>query len=164
MPNPEIDPNVDTAQGNAGVDEPDYKALYEQLKSDSRKWEQRAKENKAKADQLDELMAGNSSVEERIAALEAENKAMKDAKKRQQMIAEVASESGLPIEHVAVLGGTDKETLLEQAKELAAYIESVKPKGAPNVPEAGMFPRGSADTTKTNAQQFGDFIDQMLRH
>ena len=71
MPNPDIDPNAGAAQGGEGGQEPDYKALYEQLKAESRKWEDRSKQNKAKADKLDELMAGNDSIEERIAALEA---------------------------------------------------------------------------------------------
>lgn len=161
--NPNIDPNASAAQGGEGGQEPDYKALYEQLKAESRKWEDRSKQNKAKADKLDELMAGNDSIEERIAALEAENKAMKDAEARQKMIAEVASETGLPADRVAVLAGADKETLLEQAKELAAYIDSIKPKGAPNAPEAGLFPRG-AQSNKSAAQQFGDAIDMMLGH
>lgn len=157
MPNPDVDP-TSAAQGGEG-NEPDYKALYEQLKAESRKWEDRSKQNKAKADKLDELMAGNDSIEERIAALEAENKAMKDAETRHALVAKVASEVGLPESVVAALNGKDEETLTAQAKAVA----DLKPKGAPNLPEAGKFPR---DTTakKTTAQQFGDVIDQMLGH
>lgn len=136
MPNP--DTNIENpAQDNDGGKEPDYKALYEQLKSESRKWEERSKANKAKADQLDQLMAGNDSVEERIAALEAENKAMKDAKARQELVAKVAAEVGLSESIVASLSGADEESLTEQAKAVAG----LKPKGAPNAPEAGKFPR-----------------------
>lgn len=144
MPNPTIDPNIDPAQGNEG-ENVDYKAMCEQLKAESRKWEERSKANKAKADQLDKLMAGNNSVEERIAALEAENKAMKDARARQELVAKVATETELPESLVASLNGEDEESLMEQAKAIA----NLKPKGAPNVPEAGKFPRdekkGSGD-------------------
>ena len=136
MPNPDVEPNAGAAQGGEGQ-EPDYKALYEQLKAESRKWEDRSKQNKAKADKLDELMAGNSSIEERIAALEAENKAMKDAETRHALVAKVAAAVGLPEGLVGTLNGQDEETLTAQAKAVAA----IKPKGAPSAPEAGMFPR-----------------------
>lgn len=135
--NPNIDPSTDPAQGGEGGQEPDYKAMYEQLKAESRKWEDRSKQNKAKADKLDELMAGNGSVEDRIAALEAENKAMKDAKARHELVAKVAAATGLSESIVAALNGEDEESLTAQAKAVA----ELKPKGAPNAPEAGKFPR-----------------------
>ena len=159
MPNPNTDPNADPAQVGEGGQEPDYKALYEQLKAESRKWEDRSKQNKAKADKLDELMAGNSSIEERIAALEAENKAMKDAETRHALVAKVAAANCLPESLVATLNGQDEEALTEQAKAIA----DLKPKGAPSAPEAGTFPR-DVQPKKTNAQQFGDAIEQMLGH
>lgn len=136
MPNPDVEPNAGAAQGGEGQEQ-DYKALYEQLKAESRKWEDRSKQNKAKADKLDELMAGNSSIEERIAALEAENKAMKDAETRHALVAKVAAAVGLPEGLVGTLNGQDEETLTAQAKAVAA----LKPKGAPSAPEAGKFPR-----------------------
>lgn len=158
MPNPENDPNVSAAQGDEGGQEPDYKALYEQLKAESRKWEDRSKANKAKADKLDELMAGNESIEERIAALEAENKAMRDAEARHALVAKVAASTGLSESIVATLSGADEEALTAQAQAIA----DLRPKGAPSAPEAGRFPRG--EQQRSNAQQFGDYIDQMLGH
>lgn len=156
--NPNIDPNASAAQGGEGGQEPDYKALYEQLKAESRKWEDRSKQNKAKADKLDELMAGNDSIEERIAALEAENKAMRDAEARHALVAKVAASTGLSESIVATLSGADEEALTAQAQAIA----DLRPKGAPSAPEAGRFPRG--EQQRSNAQQFGDYIDQMLGH
>lgn len=158
MHNPENAPNVSAAQGDEGGQEPDYKALYEQLKAESRKWEDRSKQNKAKADKLDELMAGSDSIEERIAALEAENKAMRDAEARRALVAKVAASTGLSESIVATLSGADEEALTAQAQAIA----DLRPKGAPSAPEAGRFPRG--EQQRSNAQQFGDYIDQMLGH
>lgn len=152
--------NVNAAQGDAGGEEPDYKALYEQLKADSRKWEQRAKDNKEKADKWDATTKGNESVEDRIAALEAENEAMKAAEARRTLIARIANEVGLEEGLIAPMASSDKdeETLLAEAQYLAEKFESVKPKGAPNVPEAGKFPRGKADTDEKRfvRQLFGE--------
>lgn len=151
MPNPDIDPNAGAAQGGEGGQEPDYKALYEQLKAESRKWEDRSKQNKAKADRLDELMAGNDSIEERIAALEAENKAMKDAETRHALVAKVAAATGLSESLVATLNGEDEEALTAQAKAVA----DLKPKGAPVAPEAGKFPRGKEmEATDADMRKF----------
>lgn len=155
--NPNIDPSTDPAQGGEGGQEPDYKAMYEQLKAESRKWEDRSKQNKAKADKLDELMAGNGSVEDRIAALEAENKAMKDAEARRALVAKVAAATGLTEAIVATLNGSDEEALMAQAQSVA----ELKPKGAPSAPEAGAFPRDAGET-KTNAQRFGELVDAFL--
>ena len=137
MPNPN-DPNTDPAQGGEGGQEPDYKALYEASVKESRKWEERAKANKDKADRWDEVSAGSDSIEERIAALESENKRMRDATARHALVAKVAAATGLSETVVGYLDGPDEETLTAQAKAIA----DLKPKGAPSAPEAGTFPRG----------------------
>lgn len=155
--NPQTEPNADAAQGGDGGQQTDYKALYEQLKADSRKWEERAKANKAKADEYDQLKGGEESIEDRIAKLEAENQAMKDAETRHALVAKVAKSVGLPESLVENLSGSDEETLTAQAQAVA----DLKPKGAPSAPEAGKFPRENS-STKTNAERFGDLIEQAL--
>ena len=156
MPNPN-DPNTDPAQGGEGGQEPDYKALYEASVKESRKWEERAKANKDKADKWDEASAGSDSIEERIAALETENKRMRDATARHALVAKVAAATGLSESVVETLNGSDEETLTAQAKVIA----DLKPKGAPNAPEAGKFPRGKqaedddAEQRKFVRQLFG---------
>ena len=142
--------NEANAQQQSQQQEPDYKALYEQLKADARKWEDRAKANKQKADKYDEMSAGNTSVEERIAALEAENKAMKDAAAHAQLVAKVASATALPEALVATLSGSDEETLTAQAQAISA----LKPKGAPSAPEAGKFPRDTNADEDAEMKQF----------
>lgn len=147
------DSNLDDDQGGDGKD---YKALYEQLKADSRKWEERAKANKAKADKFDQLAGDGDDIEQRIAALESENQAMKDAEARHALVAKVAASVGLSESLVETLNGTDEDALTKQAKAIA----DLKPKGAPNAPEAGKFPRGSepkgADADKRK------FVRQLL--
>ena len=150
-----VEANVNPAQEDVTAnEEPDYKALYEQLKADSRKWEQRAKDNKEKADKWDATTKGNESVEERIAALEAENEAMKAAEARRALVSQVAKDTGLSESIVGSLSGADLDTLTEQAKAVA----NLKPKGAPSVPEAGKFPRGKADSDQKRfvRQLFGE--------
>ena len=130
--------------------EPDYKAMYESLKADARKWEERAKANKEKADRWDAASAGSESVEERIAKLEAENTAMKEAKKRAKLVAKVAAATELPEAIVASLSGDDEQTLTESAKAISA----LKPKGAPRAPEAGKFARDSKADSDSEMREF----------
>ena len=150
------DPSADPAQGGDGGGEPDYKALYEEAKANSRKWEQRAKDNKEKADKYDAATAGEASLEDRIAKLEADKLALEQQQKRHAIVAKVAAEFGLSESIVGALNGADEATLKEQAEAIAG----LKPKGAPSVPEAGKFPRGKE--SKTAAEQFADLIDDAL--
>ena len=154
--NPQTEPNAGAAQGGEGGEQTDYKALYEQLKADSRKWEERAKANKAKADEYDQLKGGEESIEDRIAKLEAENKAMRDAETRHALVAKVARAVDLPESLVETLSGSDEETLTAQAQAVA----ELKPKGAPSAPEAGKFPR--EPNTKSTAEKFGDVVEELL--
>lgn len=135
----------------------DYKALYEKTLKESRKWEQRSKDNAEKAKRLDELTAGEESLEDRIAKLEAENKRLHDEKERAALVAKVASETGIAESLVATLNGNDEDTLMAQAQAIAA----LKPTGAPIVPEAGKFPQ-DAGASKTAAEKFGEIVDQFF--
>lgn len=145
-----------------GVNEPDYKAMYEQMRSESRKWEGRAKANKEKADKYDAASEGYDSIEERLAALnaekaelEAKNKAHEEAEARHALVSKVAAATGLTESLVDTLNGTDEDTLMEQARAFA----ELKPKGAPSADEAGKFPRG---IQKSATDEFGELVDDML--
>ena len=139
------------------ADEPDYKKLYEQMKAQARKWEDRAKENKEKADRLDEVEGKYTRLLTAHESVKAENESMKAEQARHQLVAAVAAATGLSEAIVGSLSGSDEESLTEQAKS----IVSLMPKGAPTAPEAGEFPRDGAPA-KTTAQQFGDIVEQML--
>lgn len=141
-----------------GNDEPDYKALYEKAVAESRKWEKRSKDNAEKAKKLDELTAGEESLEDRIAKLEADKKRLEDEKARAAIVAKVAEETGLSEKIVAALNGTDEQTLKEQAAEVAA----LKPAGAPTAPEAGRFPHEEAG--KSSGEVFADLVGDMFKH
>ena len=154
-PSTNTGPTTNPAQGDGGG-EPDYKALYEEAKANSRKWEQRAKENKEKADQYDKATAGEDSLEERIAKLEADKQALEQQRERHAIVAKVAAEYGLSEAIVGSLNGSNEAALAEQAKAIAG----LRPKGAPSAPEAGKFPRG--ESGKTAAEQFSDLVDEAL--
>lgn len=131
-----------------GEGEKDYEALYKEAIANSRKWEERAKANKDKADKYDAASGGEDSLEDRIAKLEADKKALEDRQERQAIVSKVAAKFGLSEAIVGALNGSDEKTLEEQAKAVAALT----PKGAPSAPEAGKFPRdkgADADEKRT---------------
>ena len=138
--------------------EPDYKAMYEKAVAESRKWEKRSKDNAEKAKKLDELTAGEASLEDRIAKLEADKKRLEDEKARAAVVAKVAEETGLSEKIVAALNGADEDTLKEQAAAVAA----LKPAGAPSAPEAGKFTR--EESGKSNGEVFADLVGGMFKH
>lgn len=137
----------------------DYKAKYEEALANSRKWEKRSKENAAKAQQFDQLEQASKTVEERVAALEAENQRLTAEREHMLTVKRVATASGVPETIVATLRGSDEEELMAQAQAIST---TYKPSGAPNAPEAGIFPRETG--TKTTAQMFADAVIESLGH
>lgn len=137
--------------------EPDYKAMYEAALRESRKWEQRSKANAERARAYDELAGGYPTPEERIQALADERDQLMADSERRRLVAEVAAEVGVSESVVASLNGTDRDSLVKQAKA----IEALMPHGAPGAPEAGQFADPS-NTGKTNAQRFGELVDAFL--
>lgn len=142
----------------AHAEDIDYKAKYEEALANSRKWEKRSKENAAKAQQFDQLAQASKSVEERIAALEAENQRLTEEREHRLLVQRVSKASGVPEDIVSSLRGADEDELMAQAQAISV---TYKPSGAPNAPEAGIFPREQGKT-KTTAQQFADYFNAAL--
>ncbi len=113
-------------------------------KAQSRKWEQRAKENLAAAEKLAQLEEQNKSEAEkaadRLAKLEAENNALKLEKQQSQWRDEVAETTGMP---ASVLRGSTLEEIEAHAESLkSAFQVAAKqdPKDPP-VPTVGQTPQ-----------------------
>lgn len=144
---------VITPEEPHGDDGKDYKALYEQAISESRKWENRSKANAEKARKYDELESANKTLEERVSTIEAANKALETEKERARLVKEVAKATGVPESIVASLSATDEEAMTAQAKAIAENYKT--PGGAPKVPEAGKFPKGpKADVGDDDKRRF----------
>ncbi len=124
-----------SAGGDGTGEGADYKALYEKALAESRKWEGRSKANLKQLEELKRQPAADRTVEERLAALEAENESLKASAARNSLVDSVAKATGLDRAIVAALNGADEDALTEQAKSIASQL---KPKGgAPSAPEAG---------------------------
>ena len=132
---------VDVTEPNepAQDDGKDYKAMYEQAISESRKWESRSKANAEKAKKYDEMADAKKTLEERVASIEAANKALSDEKERAKLVKSVAAATGVPESIVSTLSATDEESMTAQAKAIAENYKT--PGGAPKAPEAGKFPK-----------------------
>lgn len=115
--------------------EQDYKALYEKAVAESRKWEGRSKANAKELEALKKGTAADRTVEERLAALESENEALRASAARRALVDSVAKATGLDRSIVAALNGADEDALTGQAREIAARLKPAG--GAPSAPEAG---------------------------
>ena len=114
---------------------------------------------KAKAAKLDELEEASKSELEKandaLAKATAELETMKAEKQRAETVAQVAKETGVPVDVVGTLNGETAEQLAEQAEAIANAYKTAQ--GAPSIPEAGSFAR-DASGAKTTAQMFADAI------
>lgn len=140
---PPEEPQVDEAE----TDETDYKALYEQMKSEAEKWkeqsrkqESRAKHNAGAAKDLEGALQQLADLNERLGSIESENSSLKAAAERRKLVAKVSKATGVPEAIVSSLGGNDEKALSAAATAIAEAYKT--PGGAPRVPEAGTFPRG----------------------
>ena len=129
-------------------------------KAEARKWEARAKENKSKADKLDELEEASKTALEKATerAQKAENqvKAYEQEAQRKQWLEEVSSETGLP---VSVLRGSTREEIEAHAQILKPFFE--KP-SAPIVENDNMK-SNTASAGKSKADALFDVVQQKLK-
>ena len=133
---------TEAAQPTPAEPERDWKAEYEKVLAQSRKWEQRSKDNAAKAKELDELKAATQTDAEKLAdavkrAESAESKLaeLERAAERAAIVAEVAAKSGVDAEWLGRMAGDTAEEIQANADFLASKLS-----GAPiypSVPDNG---------------------------
>lgn len=135
----------------------DYEAKYKEAIAHSREWEKRAKDNKAAADELQQLKEAQLSEAEktakRIKELEAKNAAYEAEKQQNEWKTQVSKETGVPI---GLLHGSTLEEMQTNGKALADYIAD---KTKPNVHASSESnqPPAPSDTS-------GDWLrDQFLK-
>ena len=116
--------------------ERDWKAEYEKVLAQSRKWEQRSKDNAAKAKELDELKAATQTDAEKLAdavkrAESAESKLAELERERERaaIVAEVAAAKGVDAEWLGRMAGDTAEEIQANADFLASKLS-----GAPIYP------------------------------
>lgn len=122
--------------------EKDWKAEYEKVLAQSRKWEQRSKDNAAAAKELDEMRKQSMSDAERAEsekarADKAEAKLAEYERERERaaIVAEVAADKGVDAEWLGRMAGDDREAIEANADYIASKLS-----GAPiypSVPDNG---------------------------
>lgn len=120
----------------------DWRAKYECAVANSRKWEQRAKDNSAAAKELAELKAATQTDAEKLAdavkrAEEAEAKVADFERKaeRAAIVAEVAASKGVDAEWLARMAGDTREQIEANADFVAAKVAGTPI--YPDVPDNG---------------------------
>lgn len=141
-------------------EERDWKAEYEKVLAQSRKWEQRSKDNAAKAKELDELKAATQTDAERLAdaqkraeEAEAKVKAYEAKAERAGIVAEVAAAKGVDAEWLSRMAGDDRESIEANADWLRARISE-----SPIYPSVADNGQKKTPTKKSTQDQFGDFL------
>ncbi|NMM99334.1 helicase [Bifidobacterium olomucense] len=118
----------------------DWEAKYREAVSHSREWEKRAKDNKAAADELQQLkesqMSEQQKAEAKTAKLQKELDALKAEKQASAWRSQVAEESGLPSNLIV---GDSLEAMQQHAKAINEYIAE-KTKPVVNAPGEGKQP------------------------
>lgn len=135
------DPNAGQTDPNA-KDEPaksteeklaELTSAMEELKRNSRKWEDRAKENRDKAKKFDDLQAASATDADKLTA--AEERAA--AAERRLTRFEVAARTGLPSDLVEFLTADDEDAMEEQAKKILTRLAPAKAAPKPDPSQGG---------------------------
>ena len=110
-----------TPGGPQGPDVRDWQA-------EARKWERRAKDNKAKADDFDRLKeesdAAAAKAREALASAEAERDQLRASLERASLVARVSQETGVP---TSLLHGDDEQAMRAEAEAINAFAASAAP-------------------------------------
>ena len=147
------------SNGEGGAQGEDWEAKYREALKHSRDWEKKAKANLADAKAYRDSQGKQKSVEERLAALESENEALKASAERAKAVKAASKAAGVPEAIVATLSGSDVDSLTEQANAIAAVM---RPKGgAPAAAEAGKLDNGSPKPTKKSIMGIKDTEERL---
>lgn len=116
-------------------------------KSESRKWENRAKENRRAANERDELAKAIGDKDATIEALKAKVADFETAAKVREWSANAAAEHGISAD---LIRGTTEDEINAHAAAIAKALHDAKPSVAPVVPQAGTTP----DSDNGNLAEF----------
>lgn len=122
-------------EDNAAVSKPEI-----DWKSESRKWENRAKENRRAANERDELAKAIGDKDATIEALKAKVADFETAAKVREWSANAAAEHGISAD---LIRGTTEDEINAHAAAIAKALHDAKPSVAPVVPQAGATPDNS---------------------
>ena len=157
----ENDAPTNEQQAEPQAPDTDWEAKYKEAVAQSRKWEDRAKANKDKADKWDayeqEGMSEAEKVAKRAEAAEAELAQLKADAQRRTDAAEVSKAMGVPA--ALLLHCADRADMEAFAEEYAG-IE--KPPAAPPAPQSRIV-RGGGSKPST-ADQFAEMAEHFFRH
>lgn len=106
-------------------------------KSESRKWENRAKENRRAANERDELAKAIGDKDATIEALKAKVADFETAAKVREWSANAAAEHCISAD---LIRGTTEDEINAHAAAIAKALHDAKPPVAPVVPQAGATP------------------------
>lgn len=106
-------------------------------KSESRKWENRAKENRRAANERDELAKAIGDKDATIEALKAKVADFETAAKVREWSANAAAEHGISAD---LIRGNTEDEINAHAAAIAKALHDAKPSAAPVVPQAGATP------------------------
>ncbi|QTB92104.1 DUF4355 domain-containing protein [Bifidobacterium saguini] len=113
----------DPATREPGAGDIDWKAKFEAERAHSREWEKRAKDNKAAADELQQLkesqMSEQQKAEARTMKLQKELDQLKAEKQASAWRSQVMTETGLPANLVI---GSTLEEMQANAKAINEYV------------------------------------------
>lgn len=126
------DDNATKNEGNAAASKPEI-----DWKSESRKWENRAKENRRAANERDELAKAIGDKDATIEALKAKVADFETAAKVREWSANAAAEHGISAD---LIRGTTEDEINAHAAAIAKALHDAKPSVAPVVPQAGATP------------------------
>lgn len=127
--------NGDNAPKNEGNDAVSKSEI--DWKSESRKWENRAKENRRAANERDELAKAIGDKDATIEALKAKVADFETAAKVREWSANAAAEHGISAD---LIRGTTEDEINAHAAAIAKALHDAKPSVAPVVPQAGATP------------------------
>ena len=127
----------------------------DEWKRHSRENEARAKENAEKAKAYDGSQEKSKTMEERLAALEAERNQLASEKERSALVSKVSKATGVPSQVLDMLTGTDEKSLTDQANII---IQAQKKPSSVVLPNDGSAPEPKKPNNSEQMQFVRDLV------
>lgn len=127
----------------------------DEWKRHSRENEARAKENAEKAKAYDGSQERSKTMEERLAALEAERNQLASEKERSALVSKVSKATGVPSQVLDMLTGTDEQSLTDQANII---IQAQKKPSSVVIPNDGSAPEPKKPNNSEQMQFVRDLV------